>query len=135
MSCNPHLVLCHQQHLCCPAAELVCWNNTAGVGLAGSSATELVVEVEPRPPSSGSVPAGVPVLCVSFLNREKLNYCRSLLLARWELYLVGTCSDVLSARGRSKGGGVFCSKAGCSGFVGGNRHCLITLSPVLLATE
>ena len=71
----------------------------AGTGLAGSSAAELLSDVEPRPPSSGLVPV--------FSKREKLNYCRLLLLASQELHLVRTSSDVFSARGRNKG--VFCT--------------------------
>lgn len=97
MSCNPHLVLCHHQHLCCLSAELICWNNAAaaaaaaGVGLAGSSAAGLLWGVEPRLPGSGLVPA--------FWNREKLIYCRLLLLASREFCLC-TSSDVVFCKGK-----------------------------------
>lgn len=116
MSCSPHLVLCHCQHLCCLAAEPIRWNNAAaaaaaaGTGLAGSSAAELLSDVEPRPPSSGLVPA--------FSNSKKLIYCRLLLLPSRELHLICTSSDGFSARGRNKG--VFLhSKAARCVFVGG----------------
>lgn len=106
MSCNPHLVLCHRQHLCCLAAEPIGRSNTAaaaaaGTGLAGSSAAELLSDVDPGPPSSGLVPA--------FSNREKLNYPRLLLLASQELHLFVPQWYVL-CKGKKEAGGGFTLK-------------------------
>lgn len=103
---------CRRRHLCCRAAEPICGNSAAaGTGLAGGSAAGLLPHGEPGPPGSGIDPV--------FSNREKLNYCRLLLLlASQELHLVCTSSDVGFLQGEEKSGFFVHSKAGWWGFVG-----------------
>lgn len=72
MSCNPHLVLCHHQHLCCLSAELICWNNAAAAAGTGWQAALQLGWCGVWNPGSG--------LVLAFWNSKKLIYCRLLLL-------------------------------------------------------